>query len=77
MFDKNVCPECSGSMEQGFLVDRTSYSSMNPGDWIEGEPEESFWTGTKTRGRARYRITSLRCTTCGYLKFYANEKSEE
>lgn len=77
MLENTLCPECSGSMEMGFLADRGSYDAVRPGDWVEGEPEHSFWYGTKTQGKARYRISTLRCTSCGYLKFYAREKSED
>jgi hypothetical protein len=38
---------------------------------VEGQPEESIWTGTKTRGKHQVRITTYRCTGCGYLESYA------
>ncbi|HYO78683.1 MAG TPA: PF20097 family protein [Thermoanaerobaculia bacterium] len=66
------CPECSGPMEEGFLLDHghgTSYA----GSWVEGAPETSFWTGVKTSGKTRYKVRSFRCENCGLLRSYALE----
>ena len=65
------CPECGGEMEEGFVADRGHYEYVKPSDWVEGAPETSFWSGTKTKGKARYPIVTFRCEQCGFLKFYA------
>jgi predicted nucleic-acid-binding Zn-ribbon protein len=64
------CPKCKNEMEEGFLLDRT-YGGNFPGKWIEGEPEKSFWTGTKTANKTQIDIATFRCVACGYLESYA------
>ncbi|KAA3663996.1 MAG: hypothetical protein DWQ04_07975 [Chloroflexi bacterium] len=58
-------------MELGYLSDVWK-GGIIPGTWIEGEPEKSFWTGTKVKGKRRLAISAFRCTECGYLELYAN-----
>jgi hypothetical protein len=60
-------------MEEGFLADRGDANMVKPARWVDGTPERSFWTGTKTRGKEQYRVTTFRCDRCGYLESYAAE----
>lgn len=69
--NSTTCPECSGPMEEGFIVDRGHYEYTKPSHWVEGRAESSFWTGTKTKGKDHYRIVTYRCERCGFLKSYA------
>jgi predicted nucleic-acid-binding Zn-ribbon protein len=64
------CPKCQGSMAIGYILD-TSYGTQGAGQWVEGEPEKSFWTGIKVRGKTKRPIESWRCQRCGYLENYA------
>jgi hypothetical protein len=64
------CPKCRVEMEEGFVKDET-YGAVRPSKWMEGEPETSFWTGTKTRGKKQVQIRTFRCPHCGYLESYA------
>ena len=64
------CPKCRSEMEEGFIADVT-YGGVVTSKWIEGEPEKSFWTGTKTQGKRQVEILSFRCPNCGYLESYA------
>ena len=64
------CPECGGSMEEGFLLD-LSHGSQKPANWVEGAPEKSFWVGTKVKGKEKFPIVAFRCRRCGLLKSYA------
>lgn len=64
------CPKCRGKMEEGFIKDQ-SHGAVYSSKWVEGAPEESFWTGTKTRGKLQVQVTTYRCTGCGYLESYA------
>ena len=57
-------------MEQGYVIDE-SYGKVGPEKWVAGEPELSFWTGLKLRGKQRLAVTSYRCRQCGYLESYA------
>ena len=64
------CPKCKNRMEEGFIKDQ-GYGEAHPASWVGGQPEKSFWEGTKTRGKQQVRITVYRCTSCGYLESYA------
>lgn len=57
-------------MEQGFLQDSTQHG-ITISRWIEGEPEKSFWSGLKTKGKRQFDVATYRCTRCGYLEAYA------
>jgi hypothetical protein len=59
-------------MEPGLLLDKGHHSSLNVSEWLEGEPEKSFWTGLKTKGKERFAVRTFRCPKCGYLESYAN-----
>ena len=65
------CPQCRGGMDEGYLLDHTHVSAQTVGEWVAGSPKLSIWTGVKTRGRLRYRITAYRCEQCGFLASYA------
>ena len=41
--------------------------------WVSGSAEKSFWTGVKLSGRAKFEVSTLRCTGCGYLESFANK----
>jgi Domain of unknown function (DUF6487) len=64
------CHKCGGKMEEGFILDET-YGAQQPSQWVEGEPEKSFWFGTKTSGKEKLQISTYRCGRCGYLESYA------
>jgi ribosomal protein S27AE len=64
------CPKCSGSMAEGYVIDRT-HSGVTVGAWVEGVPETSPWTGLKTKGRPNFEVASWRCGRCGFLEHYA------
>lgn len=63
-------------MEPGFILDRGHANAGQEQQWVQGEPERSFWVGIKTRGRAIFTVHSFRCGRCGYLELYANEPGE-
>lgn len=58
-------------MEAGFLMDRGHYDSKRVSEWVEGEPESSFWHGLKTSDRKVLKVVVFRCESCGYLESYA------
>lgn len=64
------CPKCHNKMEDGFIMDE-GYGTVHASRWVEGPPEKSVWTGTKTSGRNKVQVTTYRCTACGYLESYA------
>jgi hypothetical protein len=65
------CPKCRGKMEEGFIKDEADHGSVHASKWVEGAPENSFWTGTKTRGKKQVQVITYRCPGCGYLESYA------
>ncbi len=58
---------------QGFILDRTQYAKLQQ-VWVEGQPEESFWTGLKTGNRESFYVQAFRCTACNYLEFHATDE---
>lgn len=66
---KTACPKCRGKMERGFVLDYT-YGARVASTWIEGAPEQG-WTGVRVRGKKSLQIEADRCTSCGFLEFYA------
>jgi len=68
------CQKCDGEMEAGFVPDYGYLSEGAQSQWIEGEPEKSFWTGIVQKGKRILLIESYRCTSCGFLEFYAKGK---
>ena len=70
------CPKCRGKMDEGFIMDE-GYGHVKPSKWVEGAPEESFWVGTKTRGKKQVQVTTFCCTKCGYLESYARARASE
>lgn len=67
------CSKCDGEMVRGFSPDLT-YGGVLVARWFEGVPEKSFWTGTKTRSEAGTPIAAFRCSKCGYLEFFADDR---
>jgi hypothetical protein len=65
------CLRCQATMEAGFIVDKVHDNVRGLAEWVEGEPERSFWTGLKTKGHEKYFVRTYRCTRCGYLESYA------
>jgi predicted nucleic-acid-binding Zn-ribbon protein len=70
------CPKCRSRMDEGFIKDDT-YGAVHASKWVEGPPEKSFWTGTKTRGKKLVQVTTFRCTKCGFLESYATDRGRE
>lgn len=69
--ESTQCPKCRGQMEPGFLLDKAHHDQLKSSEWLEGQPESSFWGGLKTKGRDRFPVRTNRCTGCGYLESYA------
>lgn len=58
-------------MVEGTVADYRR-NSLQPGEWVEGRPKASIWSG-RVKNEERFQVTAYRCTNCGYLKLYANE----
>ena len=66
------CPECNEEMIQGFVPDHGD--NIFVGEWFEGRPKKSFWTGVKTPHGKSLKIAAFRCMICGLVEFYADAK---
>jgi Zn ribbon nucleic-acid-binding protein len=66
------CPKCGHAMAEGFVLD-VSHGAQLVSRWIAGQPEPSFWVGTKIGGKDQHKIQTFRCIGCGYLESYARE----
>jgi hypothetical protein len=71
-----VCPKCNAAMTAGFILAHGGVASVAASQWVEGAPEESYWTGIKTKGRANFQVVTYRCARCGYLESYAIHSKE-
>jgi ribosomal protein L40E/predicted nucleic-acid-binding Zn-ribbon protein len=71
----NACPKCRGSMAEGFIPSYQDQWVDKP-RWVEGPPEDSFWRGTRLKGKAQFPVKTFRCIQCGYLEFYALESAD-
>lgn len=66
------CAKCGRSMERGLVLDRGHHHKASSPQWLEGQPERSFWLGgLKTKGKEQHEVITFRCTGCGYLESYA------
>ncbi len=68
------CSKCGSTMQPGFVIDRGHMEYRSVQMWVEGEAEESFWSGLKTSGRNTYSVEAFRCGSCNRLEFYTKEK---
>lgn len=67
------CPKCGASMEAGFILDKAHLGVPTVSEWLEGQPEFSFWSGLKTKNHDRHAIVTYRCEQCGFLESYAGQ----
>jgi len=70
------CVRCGGATEEGFVLDRAHYSMPTTPQWVEGEPQRSFWTGLETDGRRQFKVETYRCEKCGRLESFALESAD-
>jgi len=76
MAEAVTCAGCGGTMEEGFVLDRGHYGFPAEQQWVEGEPQSSFWTGLKTEGRRLFKVITYRCEQCGRLDSYARQSAD-
>jgi hypothetical protein len=70
------CSECGGPFEAGFIPDNAYYSQVHL-HWHPGPAESGSFlgipTGTKVPGPT-YAIRALRCSGCGLIRLYSEDK---
>jgi hypothetical protein len=74
MKNPSNCPKCEGAMVQGFIPDFIHHSINGVCGWHEGQPQASFWKGTKAKLAEGMPIGAFRCNKCGYLELYAGKE---
>jgi len=74
MASEMKCPKCSGDMSDGFIIDYGDYNAKRQQIWVEGPPEESFWSGIKTAHKKAFNVQAFRCADCKFLEFYTTDK---
>ena len=70
------CSACGVRLEEGFIADRGQGDRVRPATWVEGEPEVSFWSGAKVKGKKRFEVTALRCPRCGRIELCAESEAQ-
>ena len=74
---EDKCLKCGAAMEESFIPDHGGVQYEQQQIWVEGRSEYSFWSGgSKTSGRAVHSVRTLRCAGCGFLEFYADDKTD-
>lgn len=66
-----MCPQCKEVMEVGLMLDRGHGPRLAAQDWLEGEPEPTFFQSLKTKNKRKRRVVAYRCPKCGLLQAYA------
>ncbi len=64
------CDRCGGTMEYGVLVDG-HHEHHQPGRWVAGPAEVGLAGLKEYHKRRKYIVSAYRCTSCGWLDFYA------
>ena len=66
-----TCPKCSRDMERGHVPD-ASHSQVFQTRWSRGEPvQRKLVGGIKWERDEQIPMTAYRCTSCGFVEFYA------
>jgi hypothetical protein len=68
------CPKCQRPMIQGFVPDRQEVG-FRLSNWGEGPPQATE-ENVKYRLERSVPIGAYRCSTCGYLEFFAQPHFE-
>ena len=71
----STCSKCNSKSEPGFLLDRGHMQQPFVANWVEGPPLPPQTLTNMFRDRLQNKrqvpVTVYRCTSCGFLEFYA------
>lgn len=73
----NTCPNCGGTLEKGYLLDRDGKSSISrQARWARGELDSSlmgalFQRSVTQNVQDTLPVTTWRCLGCGKLESFA------
>ena len=72
MNSKLICGDCSGELEEGYILEETKFIGIQfpigASHWVEGKLQSDL----NIDGKRKYVIKAFRCKNCGLLKFFAN-----
>ena len=68
------CPKCGGEMEQGFVMDFGDKYLRKVSSWAKGSPRLNWIDNTKVPEEGLIPIGAFRCSSCGFLEYYAREE---
>jgi len=77
-YQRRECPKCKAGSELGFVLDRghmntTHVATWVDGPWVEPTPLKKLFSDL-LQGKRQRPISGYRCTSCGYLEFFANDE---
>jgi hypothetical protein len=75
MAEEMTCAGCGGKMGEGFIFDRGHYSFPAEQQWVEGQPQRSFWMGLDIDDKRQFKVMTYRCERCGRLESYARQSA--
>lgn len=58
-------------MKVGYIMDRGDGNYRYQETWVEGNPEQSFFRGTKISDKTQHHVQTFCCPKCGFLESYA------
>ncbi len=64
------CPKCNGSVEVGYVLDKSL--QVTAACWVAGEPPTTFIGKRSSKEGHGPRIRAVRCTKCAFLELYAD-----
>ena len=62
---------------RGFIAGQHTHLEISVSRWVEGEPEPSFFMGTRAPNEKSLHVTTYRCIACGFLESYALREHAE
>ena len=69
MNEEPHCPKCDGSVEVGYVLDKSL--QVTAARWVIGEPPTTFTGKRSSKEGHGPRIRAVRCQQCGFLEIYA------
>lgn len=70
-----ICPTCGVALTEGFVLDQVHGITKDAAVWVEGKPELSFFGNVKLGGHLKFTIQAFRCSECGLVHLYANNRA--
>lgn len=62
-------------MEKGFIADWTE-GNVKVSRWLAGEPVSGWFVEVKPQLNSQWKVTTYRCSKCGFLESYALDQED-